>query len=238
MKRKRLFEIIEVAGTSDRLSSIYDIFMMAVILLSLIPLAFKETTRALYLIDKFTVCIFILDYFFRLITADYKLKKGKASFFLYPFSLMAIIDLLCILPSFSILSSGFRILKIVRLLRTLRVFRAAKMLRYSKSLIIILDVIKEQKAPLMAVLVLALAYILVSALVVFNVEPDTFETFFDAIYWATVSLTTVGYGDIYPTSTAGQIITMLSAFFGIAVVALPSGILTAGYMDRLHKAED
>lgn len=99
----------------------------------------------------------------------------------------------------------------------------------------ILDVIREQKEPLMAVGTLAVAYILISALVIFNVEPDSFEDFFDAVYWATVSLTTVGYGDIYPVSDAGRIITMVSSVFGIAVVALPAGIITAGYMDKLNK---
>ena len=77
------------------------------------------------------------------------------------------------------------------------------------------------------------AYILISALVIFNVEPQTFDNFFEAIYWATVSLTTVGYGDIYPTSDIGRIITMISSVFGIAIVALPAGIITAGYMDEI-----
>ena len=72
-----------------------------------------------------------------------------------------------------------------------------------------------------------------SALVIFNVEPQTFDNFFEAIYWATVSLTTVGYGDIYPTSDIGRIITMISSVFGIAIVALPAGIITAGYMDEI-----
>ena len=148
---------------------------------------------------------------------------------------MAIIDLLCILPSFSVLSSGFRVLKLFRLMRTFRVFRAFKMIRYSKSISIIANVIRDQKTPLIAVGTLALGYILVSALVVFNVEPDTFDSFFDAIYWATVSLTTVGYGDIYPVTTTGRIVTMISSFMGIAVVALPAGIITAGYMDELNK---
>ena len=80
-----------------------------------------------------------------------------------------------------------------------------------------------------------MAYIFVSALVIFNVEADSFNTFFDAIYWATVSLTTVGYGDIYPVTTAGRIITMISSLFGIAVVALPAGIITAGYMEIIEK---
>ena len=87
----------------------------------------------------------------------------------------------------------------------------------------------------MVVCGLAVGYILISALIVLSVEPETFPTFFDAVYWATVSLTTVGYGDIYPVSMAGKIITMCSTLFGIAIVALPAGIVTAGYMDELNK---
>ena len=98
-----------------------------------------------------------------------------------------------------------------------------------------MEVIKTSKDALLAVCGLAVAYIFVSALVIFNVEADSFGTFFDAIYWATVSLTTVGYGDIYPVTTAGRIITMISSLFGIAVVALPAGIITAGYMEIISK---
>ena len=67
----------------------------------------------------------------------------------------------------------------------------------------------------------------------FNVEPDSFNTFFDAVYWATVSLTTVGYGDIYPITDLGRIVAMISSFFGIAIVALPAGIVTAEYLGAL-----
>ena len=97
---------------------------------------------------------------------------------------------------------------------------------------------KKQKTALIAVLSFAIGYILIASLVVFNVEPDTFNNFFDAIYWATVSLTTVGYGDIYPISSAGRIVTMVSSFIGIAIVALPSGILTAGYMNEIKNSDD
>ena len=69
----------------------------------------------------------------------------------------------------------------------------------------------------------------------FQVEPDSFDTFFDAIYWAVVTLTTVGYGDIYPTSEIGRIVSMTSSFMGIAIVALPTGIITAGYMRELSR---
>ena len=151
---------------------------------------------------------------------------------------MAIIDLLCILPSLRIISNGFRILKVFRLFRTLRVFRVFKTVRYSKSIKMIKGVFKSQKKPLTTVGILAVAYVLISALVIFNVEPDSFNSFFDAVYWATVSLTTMGYGDIYPVTTIGRIVTMISSVFGIAIIALPSGIITAGFMEELNKKID
>lgn len=235
--RKRLFEIVELSKPGDTVSRVYDLTMMAAIFISLIPLAFKGSCTLFSIIDYAAAAVFILDYFLRLMTADLKMQKGTASFFLYPFTFMALVDLVSILPSFSPLASGFRLLKILRLFRTLRVFRAFKAFRYSKSIDIILEVIRSQKAPLAAVCTLAVGYVLISALVIFNVEPETFDNFFDAIYWATVSLTTMGYGDIYPVTTTGRIVTMISSFVGIAIVALPSGIITAGYMDKINHSE-
>ena len=235
--RRRIFEIIEVAGDSDRASRIYDIFMMITIILSLIPLCFKEQTLALTVIDDVTVCIFIVDYILRLSTADYKLKRGAVSFLRYPFTPMAIIDLLCILPSITAVNNAFKVLKIFRLLRTFRVFRAFKAFRYSKNVDVIVRVFRKQKDSLIVVCWLAVAYILISALIIFNAEPETFGNFFDAVYWATVSLTTVGYGDIYATSAIGKAITMISAVFGVAIVALPAGIITAGYMEEINSSK-
>ena len=236
--RKRLFEVLESSNDGDVLCIVYHYFMMAVITASLVPLAFKTQKEVLRWIELITVGIFILEYLLRMFTADYKLGKGWVSFIMYPFTMMAIIDMLCILPTFTLMASGFRVLKVIRLMRTFRVFRAAKMLRYSKNMVLIGDVMREQKSSLLAVCVVAFSYILVSALVVFNVEPDTFGTFFDAVYWATVSLTTVGYGDIYPLSDAGRVITMISSLFGIAVIALPAGIITAGFMEKLNSRDE
>ena len=234
--RKRLFEIIEKSNGNDKLSSIYDSFMLVVILISLVPLAFKSSAYGFIVIDRACVAIFIIDYILRLFTADFKYQdKSIRSFIKYPFIFMALIDLVAILPSFTVLNQGFKVLKLIRLIRVLRVFRAFKALRYSKSIVIIANVLKESRDSLMAVGTMALAYIFISALIIFNVEPDSFNNFFDAIYWATVSLTTVGYGDIYPITTIGKTVSMISSFFGIAVVALPSGIITAGYLDELNK---
>ena len=85
---------------------------------------------------------------------------------------------------------------------------------------------------------MALAYILVCAVVIYNVEPDTFNNFFDAFYWAVISLATIGYGDLYPITLAGKIVTVISAMAGIVIVALPAGIITAGYMNELNKHLD
>ena len=211
--------------------------MMFTISISIVPLAFKDTNIVFQWIDYITVGFFILDYFFRLITADIKLKKSVVSFFLYPITPMAIIDLISILPTLTVLNNGFKLLKLFRLLRTLKVFRTFKFLRYSKSFEIITSVFKKQKKVLSAVATMSVAYILVSALIIYNIEPESFETFFDAIYWATISLTTVGYGDIYPVTTIGRIVTMLSSIFGIAIIALPSGVITAGYLEEISKKE-
>lgn len=236
--RKRIYEIIEVAKDNDKISHIYDIFMIVVILLSLTPLVFKVEPTILFWIDKITVCIFIVDYILRWITADYKYDKKKVfSFVRYPFSFMAIIDLLSILPSVTLLNKGIKAARVIRLLRALRVLRVFKSIRYSRTFEIIGKVLKQSKEQLIAVGLLALGYIIVCAMVIFNVEPNSFKSFFEAIYWATVSLTTVGYGDIYPITTVGRIITMISSIMGIAVVALPAGIITAGYMNELNNKE-
>ncbi len=233
--REKIFKVIEASDGNDLWSSLYDYFTMCVILLSLIPLAFKESYRAFEIIDYVCVSIFIVDYLLRWLTADFKFgKKSFLSFLRYPFSFMALIDLISILPSLTILNSSFKILRIFRLVRAFRVFRVFKAVRYSKSLRIIADVLKNSKRALASVGTFAIGYILVAALVIFNVEPESFENFFEAVYWATVSLTTVGYGDIYPVSVAGQVVTMLSSLFGIAIIALPSGIITAGYMKAIE----
>ena len=235
MLRQRIYEIIEVSEDNDKLSSIYDIIMMISIIISIIPLCTHENYFVFGIIDKVTVIIFIGDYILRILTAAKKLRRGALSFFLYPFTPMALVDLLSILPSLTVLAKGYRLLKIFRLLRTFKVFRVFKAFRYSKNINMVINVFRKQKDSLMVVGGFAIGYILISALVIFNAEPETFETMYDAIYWATISLTTVGYGDVYATTTIGKFITMISAVLGIAIVALPAGIIIAGYQDELEE---
>lgn len=218
-------------------NAVYDTFMFTVIIMSIIPLAFVKQQSWMTLIDRITVIIFIVDYILRWFVAD-KLSNKLNKFILYPLTPMAIIDLLSILPSITLLNSSFKLLKIFRLFRSLRLLKILKLVRYSKSITMICNVFKKQKETFITILVMAITYILVSALVIINVEPETFPTYFDALYWATISLTTVGYGDVYAVTTIGKIITMISSFLGIAVVALPAGIITSGLMDELSKSHD
>ena len=237
--RRRIYEVIELAKEDDRLSEVYDSCMIVLITLSLVPLLFKESTPFLTVLDKVCVGVFIVDYLLRWATADYKLgKPGLFSFVRYPFTFMALVDLLSILPSLTVLNGGFKVLRILRMSRAFRVLRVLRAFRYSRSLRIIADVLHRSKESLAAVGTLALAFILISALVIFNAEPDSFDNFFEALYWATISLTAVGYGDIYPVTVIGRAVAMLSSIFGVAVVALPSGIITAGYMRALEQRLD
>jgi voltage-gated potassium channel len=236
--KRRIFEIIEVSKDNDKASAVYDVFMMATILFSIVPLAFVHSYQVFDYIDKAIAIIFVVDYLLRLWTADMKLKQGGKSFVLYPFTPMAIVDLISILPSVTLLNSGWRLLKIFRLFRTFRVFRVFKVIRYSRNIQLFIAVFKKQRDALLTIIGIAVLYILISALVVLNVEPETFGDYFHAVYWATISLTTMGYGDIYPTSVQGQVVTMISSFIGIAVVAMPASVITAGFMDELNKDKD
>ena len=243
MTRKQIYEIIEKDDGSNVWSHLYDVFMFVTIILSVVPLMFWDYYPIFTYIEIFTTTVFIIDYILRWVTADYKLGKGAHSFVNYPYSFWAIIDLLSILPSFQLLGSKF---KILRTLRMLKILRLAKALRYSDQLFIFFDVLKKERRVLTAVLLFAAAYIFVTALVMFNFEPrinpatgnETFKTFFDAVYWSTVTLTTVGYGDLCPATDLGRLISMFSSLFGVAVIALPSGVITASYLEELRELKE
>ena len=232
--RKKIYDVIE-PNHLTKWSKVYDGFVLVVIVLSILPLTFRTEIPYFNIIDKITVSIFILDYFLRWITADFsKPHKSKwKTILFYPFTLAAIIDLLSILPSFSACNRVFKLFRITRLLKVLRVLR---IVRYSRNIQILIRVLKKEKNILLVVFYIALGYIMITALIMFNIEESSmFNNFFDAIYWATTTLTTVGYGDIYPLTGVGKIISMFSSLLGVAVIALPSGVITASYLEELRE---
>lgn len=231
--RKKLYDIIETDSNAV-LSKLYDWLMLIFIVLSLFPLAFREENPLYNLLDKVSVSVFIVDYILRWMTADYKLNDRKKwqAFLLYPFTPLAIIDLLSIIPSFTFFHRAFKLFRITRLFKILRVFR---FLRYSRNMRILFRVLRKERRILFTVFLIAVGYIVTTALIMFNLEDsEMFHDFFDALYWATTTLTTVGYGDIYPETNIGRVISMFSAIFGVAVIALPSGVITASYLDELR----
>ena len=224
----------------NKASRIYDWVMLSAIIMGITPLMFRHQNTLFWYFDWISSICFIVDYLLRWFTADLRMHKNKVvSFLIYPFTPMAIIDLLSILPTLNMVSPTFKVARVSRLLKILRVI---KIIRYFEALEIILTVIIRQARILCTVFSLAIFYIFITALIMFNAElevnPETgeylFNSFFDAFYWAACTLTTVGYGDIYPISETGRVISILSSMVGIAIIALPSGIVTAGYLDELN----
>ncbi len=238
--KKRVYEIIEVDREDDVWSSIYDVFMLIVIALSIIPMTLKHPAAYWTYVDQVCVLIFMIDYVLRWWTADLKLPESKHPYVEYPFTFMAVVDLLTILPSIGKLNSvlrGFKLMRILRIMRVFRALRVFKAFRYSKNFQIILRVMKQSKSSLITVTLFVITYVFTSALIVFNVEPNTFENFFEALYWATTSLATIGYGDIAPVSEIGRFVAMVSSILGLAIIAMPSGIITAGFLEELEKEQ-
>lgn len=241
MKRV-LYSILETNEKSGEINHFYHWFMFGCIILSILPLMTTENYSFFLYTEIFTVIVFIIDYILRWVIADMKMGKGKESFILYPFTFMAIVDLLSILPGLNLLAPGFKIFRLSRMFRIIRLF---KIFRYSSKINVFIDVLKKERQVLFSVLLVAVFYIFLTALIMYNAEPHinpetgepTFSSFFDALYWATVTLTTVGYGDLCPVTNLGRFISMLSSLFGVAIIALTSGVITASYLDELRKKQ-
>ena len=237
--RQQIYQVIEVKETASIASKVYNHFMLLVVMLGLLPLAFKEDYPVFAITDMVVVVLFGVDYLLHWLTADIRTgKKGVLPFLVHPFTPFAIIDMLSILSTLSFLQNAFRLFRLSRGVRLLRVLSLFKVVQHSRNMRLVMSTIRDTRDSLITVGYLALGYILLCALIIFNVEPDTFGNFFDAIYWATISLTTVGYGDVYPVSLVGRCVAMVSSMLGIALVALPAGIVTAGYMNALQRSKE
>jgi len=243
INREYIREMIEPRNDSSS-SRLYDWIMLAAIVIGILPLMFREQSMLFWFFDLISGLCFVVDYLLRWITADLSSRHNRIiAFMLYPFTPMAIIDLLSILPTFNLISPTFKVVRVSRLLKILRVI---KVVRYYEPLEIILAVVRRQSKILWTVFSLAIFYIFITALIMFNAEEDInpetgrylFDNFFDAFYWAACTLTTVGYGDLYHISDVGRVISIISSMVGIAIIALPSGIVTAGYLDELKSRKE
>lgn len=243
--KKRIFEIIESANGGDAASKLFDIVIISLIILNVI-MVIAETfdisqnlISVMNFIEVISVVIFTIEYALRLWTADllYPQYSAVKSRIKYIFSFMALIDLLSILPFYLpfIIPMDLRVL---RTLKILRLFRVLKINRYTTALQTIAQVFKNKASQLILSMFVVLLLIIMASVLMFNVEnaaqPDKFSNALETMWWAVATLTTVGYGDVYPITAAGKVLGTIIAFLGIGMVAVPTGIITAGFSEVIQ----
>ncbi len=242
--RKELFRIIEVGFVEDFIGRGYDIISLIVILLNLtvsILMTFEDFDQAygesLRVIESVTVMFFLIDYIMRLYTADYKYPGHKriVSVLLYMVSFNGIIDILSFLPYYMpiFFPSGA---VAFRMFRVMRIFKLFRVNAYYDSLNVITEVLRKKASQLLSSTFIILLLMLASSLCMYGLEhtaqPDVFSNAFSGIWWSASTLLTVGYGDIYPVTTAGKAVGTVIAFLGVGMVAIPTGIISAGFVEE------
>lgn len=249
-QRKRLFHIIEVGSDFDRHSRFYDYENAAAIILNLtatILMTFEEIRvpygHLLNFVIQLTLIFFIVDYVFRIWTAKFQYEafsEGKA-ILKYVFSISGLIDLLSFLPEYLpfFFPGGTIAFRMVRIVRIFRLFRINY---YFDSLSVIAAVLKSRKQQLISSVFIIMVLMVASSLCMYSLEheaqPEVFDNAFSGIWWAASTLLTVGYGDIYPITTLGKIFGIFITFLGVGVVAIPTGIISAGFVEQYAQMKD
>jgi voltage-gated potassium channel len=184
----------------------------------------------------FSVTVFIIEYILRVWTSDLRerYKNTKYSRLKYVFSPMAIIDLLAVLPVVLNVFIDLRFLRILRLTRILRVF---KLSRYSNAINLLRKVVKDKKEELLATIFITFILLFIAATLMYNIEhqehKDAFPNILSSFWWAVATLTTIGYGDVFPVTALGKFLSALIALLGIGLVALPTGIISSGFIEEI-----
>ena len=246
-RRKRLFEIVEVGAADDWISRGYDLLSTLILVVNL-TVTVMNTFDAMSLrygamlkgIESFTVAFFAVDYVLRLLScrflrpADRELK----SLLLYMFSFTGVVDLLSFLPYY--LPFFFPDGAVAfRMFRVIRIFRLFRINAYYDSLNVITEVLTSKKQQLLSSVFILLVLMLGSSLCMYSLEheaqPEVFRNAFSGIWWSVSTLLTVGYGDIYPVTTLGKLFGTIIAFLGVGMVAIPTGIISAGFVDQYSR---
>ena len=246
--QKKLYNMVSTGVVDNGLNQFYDIFSTLALIANLVC-AFAVTfdpVKAkygdiLYWVDEITVFFFAIDYVLRLITAEqhYAGSTPAAAMGKYATSGYGIIDLLSFLPHYlpMFFPSGAAVF---RMFRVVRIFRLFRINAYSDSLTLIGNVLKKKRTQLLASVFVIALLILASSLCMYSVEhdaqPDVFRNAFSGIWWATSTLLTVGYGDIYPITPMGQFLGIVITFLGVLLVAIPTGIISAGFVEEYQLA--
>ena len=240
--KRRVFEIIQLGYKEDRISRACDYIIVIAIITNLAVLvintfdASKHIQIYLNTIEAVTVVLFVIEYILRLFTADilYPDSGIIGSRLRFIFSLEGMIDLLALLPYFFLMLPAGMVA--FRMLRVFRVFRLFKINAQYDAFNVVLDVLREKKEQIFSSVVLILILMLASSVAIYSLEhdaqPEAFSNAFSGMWWSVSTLLTVGYGDIYPITIAGRIFTIITAFLGVGMVAIPTGIISAGFVER------
>ncbi|WP_027064890.1 ion transporter [Maribacter sp. Hel_I_7] len=234
--KQYLKNIVEI--NDNRKSRIFAYFIQILIFVSILSFSFEtvpdlepSTRKILRIIEVFSVIIFTIEYVLRIYVSD---KKSK-----FIFSFFGIIDFLAILPFYLSLGVDLRSL---RALRFLRLFRILKLMRYNKAIERFSRAISLAKEEVLLFLIVTLILIYFSAVGIYyfehEVQPENFASIFDSLWWAIITLTTVGYGDVYPITVGGKVFTFFILMIGLGIVAIPTGIISSALTKSVDKTED
>ena len=243
----------EIVGDShwDRIINIFIIVLIilnvAAIMLETVPSIYQPFHRFFHDFDVISVIIFTIEYILRVWSCNHDPRYnhsiyGRLRYMLTP---AALIDLLAILPFYIFLfvpvgarsiGSDFRLIRILRLLRFFRLFRLTA---YTKSTKLVMNVFRTRFHDLVLAFILTSFLIIIASCMVYFAEheaqPDKFSSIPATLYWGVITLTTVGYGDMYPLTILGKIFTVMILLAGVALLALPAGIITSGFIEETRK---
>ena len=247
--RKRVYQIIEKAEDGDTASAVFDWFLIILISLNILAVILSSFNNIndrynnfFIIFEHISVLIFTVEYLLRIWTAPCKFLPSTKWLVFFPylrfiFSFMGIVDLCAILPyylPFAVID--LRVLRILRLIRLLRIF---KLTRYNKSFDLIGRVFKNEKDKIFMTIFIVGILLLLAASIMYAVEnavqPDAFPNILATLWWAVVTLTTVGYGDVYPVTVIGKLLSGIISILGIILIALPSGIISSGFIIEYEK---
>ena len=250
MTKTRIFEIISKADEGDKASKVFDGVIMSLILLSIVSIVLEsyeslaQSYEKVFRVFEFiSVTVFTVEYILRIWTADLLYPEQKHPRIKYASSFLAIIDLLAILPFFlPFISLDLRFLRMVRLLRIFRLLRVFKLGRYFDALRIVVTAIHKSASQLVISIMLCLFVMLFSAIIMYTVEnpvqPEQFPNVISSLWWAICTLTTVGYGDVYPITALGRFFAAVISLVGIGIIAIPTGIIAASFSSVINESNN
>jgi len=247
MIKSKIFHLVETGSHGKKLNRIFDYFIMSLIVLSVVAIILESVSEInqkyesiLSLFDLVSVIIFTVEYLMRLYVSDltHPSSNRVKSIFKFMFSAYGLIDLLAILPFYlpMLIKMDLRFLRALRLTRFLRIL---KVNRYNNSLNLIWAVIKEKKPELVVTGFVTFLILMIASFIMYFIEgdaqPDKFPNILASFWWAVATLTTVGYGDVYPVTGLGRFVSGFIAILGIGLVALPAGLISAGFVTKIDE---